>query len=176
LTVKITQKINISKIFASWFGAGYLPIMPGTWGSIAALLMAFGFLDMGREYLCSVFFIIALVLTLIGVWVCTICYRDYEDHSTSSCHSSFDPGWIVIDEVAGYFWAVAVASVLRPVSLTSLVVTFAFFRFFDIKKIGPVGWIENYYGKNRETIPLGIMADDVVAGILAGLFTLIVIY
>jgi phosphatidylglycerophosphatase A len=72
--------------------------------------------------------------------------------------SNDDPQWIVIDEWAGIFIALIGTS---PTRLLHILIGFALFRLFDIVKPGPVRWAENLPGA------LGIMADDIVAGIAA---------
>jgi phosphatidylglycerophosphatase A len=67
---------------------------------------------------------------------------------------------VVIDEWAGIFTALAFVDFPTPLSTF---VIFGLFRFFDASKIGPVGWFERLPGS------LGIMADDIIAGALAGL-------
>ncbi len=69
-----------------------------------------------------------------------------------------DPGWIVIDEFAGQ-WIAMLG--LGHVSLYGSLAAFVLFRFFDITKPGPVGWADRTHGA------IGIMADDVAAGLIA---------
>ena len=71
-----------------------------------------------------------------------------------------DPGWVVIDEFAGQ-WITMLA--LPAVSVPGLLIAFVLFRLFDITKLGPVGWADRKHG------PFGIMADDVIAGLIAAL-------
>ncbi len=82
---------------------------------------------------------------------------------------SKDPQYIVVDEWAG----LALTYLLCPALLTSLgglTLGFILFRFFDITKPGPVGWVEKFPGA------FGVMADDCVAGIFAGLSALLLLY
>jgi len=71
-----------------------------------------------------------------------------------------DPGWVVIDEVAGQW--IAMLALPGP-SVAGGLAALALFRLFDIAKPGPIGWAERLPGA------LGIMADDVLAGALAAL-------
>jgi phosphatidylglycerophosphatase A len=76
-----------------------------------------------------------------------------------------DPSQIVLDEVLGClvtFYAV-------PISGLSLTVGFCLFRFFDITKIGPVGWFERIQGAS------GIILDDVAAGIISNIILRLII-
>jgi phosphatidylglycerophosphatase A len=68
-----------------------------------------------------------------------------------------DPGWVVIDEFAGQWIALLGLTQVTP---AGLFVAFVLFRFFDITKLGPVGWAD------RQHSAAGIMADDVIAGAL----------
>ena len=75
-----------------------------------------------------------------------------------------DPSECVIDEVAGQFLACALA----PLSLYGFILAFALFRLFDISKLWPISEAERLRGG------LGIVADDMVAGLLAGLIVAVV--
>jgi phosphatidylglycerophosphatase A len=69
-----------------------------------------------------------------------------------------DPGWVVIDEFAGQW--ITLLALARP-TVPGLIAAFLLFRIFDITKLGPVGWADRQHGA------FGIMADDVIAGIIA---------
>lgn len=69
-----------------------------------------------------------------------------------------DPGWVVIDEIAGQWIAMLP---LPRASLVGCALAFALFRLFDIAKPGPVGWVDRRHGA------WAVMGDDVVAGALA---------
>jgi phosphatidylglycerophosphatase A len=76
-----------------------------------------------------------------------------------------DDGRIVVDEIAGQLLALAPLLALPPVSrtnLSALVTGFVAFRLFDIAKPGPVRWAERRFKGG-----IGVMADDLVAGVLA---------
>ncbi len=68
-----------------------------------------------------------------------------------------DPGWVVIDEVAGQ-WITLLG--LRHLSLGGVVAAFVLFRLLDIAKPGPIGWAD------RQHNAIGVMADDVIAGLI----------
>ncbi|MFX9185022.1 phosphatidylglycerophosphatase A, partial [Acinetobacter baumannii] len=70
-----------------------------------------------------------------------------------------DPKEVVIDEVAGQLFALVPAGL----DWRLWIIAFVLFRFFDITKIGPIGWAE------RLPRAFGVMVDDVIAGIVAGL-------
>jgi phosphatidylglycerophosphatase A len=76
-----------------------------------------------------------------------------------------DPGWIVIDEIAGQMLAMMG---LRHLSVGGLVAAFVLFRLFDIAKPGPIGWADRQGGA------AGIMADDLLAGAATAIALVIV--
>ena len=76
-----------------------------------------------------------------------------------------DPGWVVIDEFAGQW--ITLLALARP-TMPGLIAAFILFRLFDITKLGPVGWADRRHGA------FGIMADDVIAGIIAAALLILV--
>ncbi len=143
---------------ATLFGVGYLRPAPGTWGSLAALPAAFVLLLFGGPWL----LIVATVLVVgLGVWATGSVIS--ESHDT-------DPSEVVIDEVAGQWialWPIAIGASNAGVSYLALwpgwVAAFLLFRLFDIWKPGPVGWAD------RRGDALGVMLDDVIAGVFAAI-------
>lgn len=135
---------------SSGFGSGYSLRAPGTVGSVAALI--FWVMVARLEMLQSLTSQIALagVTTIVGTIAVFFAMRR---------ESSEDPQWIVIDEWAGLFIALVG---LQPSQWVLVLVAWVSFRFFDVSKIGPVGVAERVPGA------VGIMGDDVVAGLLAG--------
>lgn len=132
---------------ATFFGAGLLPKAPGTWGSLASLaiwapLVLFSVPEWLRVLL-------AVVVFLIGIPAST---------RAAAVLGKDDPKEVVIDEVAGQGLALALAA---P-SVASIVLGFALFRLFDVKKPWLVGWADRELHGG-----LGIMADDMIAGALA---------
>ncbi len=134
------------KWVAAMGGVGFLKPAPGTWGSLVVLPVAL--LGPGAAAALS------LLLLALGLWA----LRQLPE-------TNEDPGWIVIDEGAGMALALAA---LPGASLLGVALAFALFRLFDIWKPGPVGWAERLPG------PVGVMADDMVAGMLAGCVLLLV--
>jgi phosphatidylglycerophosphatase A len=76
-----------------------------------------------------------------------------------------DPGWVVIDEFAGQW--ISLMTLDTP-SVSGLLIAFVLFRLFDITKLGPVGWADRQHG------PFGIMADDVIAGMITAVLLALV--
>ncbi|MES2253283.1 MAG: phosphatidylglycerophosphatase A [Pseudomonadota bacterium] len=153
--------IKLCKITASFLGLGYLPWMPGTWGTIGAACLSLFFLKFSP----FVLLLITFITTIVGFYVSNVCLKTADS-------LDMDPGWIVIDEVAGFFWAISLISLIHPLDYVQLVLAFIFFRIFDIMKPWPISWIDRTLANSSKTAALGIMLDDVLAGIFAALFTL----
>ena len=141
----------------TFFGSGLLKPGPGTYGSIAALLLWYAtarILNPSPSALAIGTAIAAAIITLIGIPAATIVARE---------SSKKDPGHVVIDEVAGQL----IALIALPPTPGYAVFGLILFRFFDILKPWPV--------RKLERLPegTGIMLDDVAAGILALICTLL---
>lgn len=154
--------ILFSKFLASFFGLGYLPWMPGTWGTLGAVLCSLFFLNVSPYIL----LLTTITITFLGLYVSKVSLQ-------ATAYDNMDPSWIVIDEVAGYFWAISLISFVRPLDYQQLALAFIFFRIFDIMKPWPISWIDQSMAASQKTAALGIMLDDVLAGIFAALFTLL---
>ena len=146
------------RFIATFCYVGLLRPGPGTWGSLAALPVGWALHVAGGPWT-----LIAgiLVTFAVGLWV-TI--RETARTGVE------DASEIVIDEVAGQWIALlplSFGAVRAGVDITALwpgwIAAFALFRLFDIRKPGPVGWAD------RRGDSLGVMLDDVIAGILAAL-------
>ena len=134
-----------SHLFATWFGIGLIRPAPGTWGSLAALLLWYF-----AEFLHSSIHIVLPIFILFSWLACSQASQD----SQSKDHSS-----IVIDEVAGML--VALSFVAHEIII--YLWAFLLFRFFDIWKPWPVSWADNNVKGG-----LGILLDDLIAGLSAG--------
>ena len=144
---------------ATWFGTGLLPKAPGTWGSLAALPIAWVIAErFGPLALVAV----GLAIFLVGLWAVKI----YLDHSSDQSQDK-DPGIINIDEVA------AQLLVLVPAGLDPLAFGLGFiaFRFFDVIKPWPIGALER-----RLDGALGVMADDLAAALYAAAIVSLFLY
>ncbi|MBK1668926.1 hypothetical protein CKO28_12880 [Rhodovibrio sodomensis] len=132
-------------LLLSFAGAGYLPRMPGTWGSLAALPPGALLLWLGGGWALAAAGAAAL---LGGAWGA---------HAYLRRVGGTDPEEIVIDEVGGQWLALA------PLALDPLhfLVAFAAFRLFDTLKPWPINALERLPGG------IGIMADDALAGLVA---------
>ncbi len=152
-----------SWIIATWFGSGLLPIAPGTWGSLAAFPFAYIISVNSGPY---VLIIGTVILFFIG--------KQASDNVEKSAQKK-DPGFIVVDKVVGQWIALLPISFLYIyvgpdrsswVFVPIAVVAFLAFRIYDIWKPWPIHYID-------KNVPgsLGIMLDDVVAGIYALIIT-----
>ncbi len=129
---------------------GLLPKAPGTWGSLFGVVVAFSILLFLPQ---STLFLFAILLSVIAVREINIYEKRTKTHD--------DPS-IVIDEIVGIFFGASILPNTHPIWL---LVLFLAFRFFDIKKPSIIGRAEKLPGG------LGVMADDIIAGIAAGLLT-----
>ncbi len=154
--------MKVARLIGTVCGVGYLRPAPGTWGSFAALPSAWVLHTLGG-------FPLLLIATLAaffgGLWATRVMTAGQDNH---------DPSEIVIDEVAGQFialWAISYPSWAHGIDITALwpgwVAGFILFRFFDITKPGPVGWAD------RRNDAMGVMLDDVIAGVFAAIGVLI---
>lgn len=139
-------------LIATWFKSGLSPKAPGTMGSLCTLPLAF---IMIYFYGTPGILISALLIFIIGLKATKLVLM--QDKSNP------DPGYIVIDEVVGQLITFVFVAHL-PLNVYMYVLGFAFFRFFDIIKLGPV----KYFDQKMHTA-LGVMMDDVFAGLFAGL-------
>jgi phosphatidylglycerophosphatase A len=131
-------------IIATGFGLGYSPIAPGTAGSILAVLVAFFLFRGSTTYL----FISIILILVIGIIASSYVEKD---------RKSKDPSLVVIDEVAG-MW---ISLLFVPHLWWAFLIAFGLFRLFDVVKPFPANKIQNWDGG------LGIVLDDVIAGIYA---------
>ena len=133
--------------FATLGGAGYLPLAPGTWGTLASIPLYLIAAAAGSPW---IYLLLLAALIAAGIPAATTAERLLGLH---------DAGPIVIDEAAGFL----VTMFLVPMNLGTVVAGFFLFRFFDVVKVFPADRLERAPGG------LGIMADDLVSGMYANL-------
>jgi phosphatidylglycerophosphatase A len=156
--------MNTHKLLTSSFGLGYLPVAPGTWGSLApaVIYMTAGILIGPQTAMVSM-----AVLLVLGCVVTVVC-----SPKVIAATGSKDPGQIVSDEVAGQALTLLLAQWLMPMTgfCTPTAIGFGLFRLFDITKPWPC--------RRLEYLPAGwgILADDLAAGIWAAIVWRILIY
>jgi phosphatidylglycerophosphatase A len=140
---------------ATWFGCGYFPRAPGTVGSAAGLAIAAGFGKLNGWQPWH-FAALCLVTAAPAIWAADAAARQ---------KGQKDPPIVVVDEVLGQWLAIAGA---RTLNWKAYVAAFLAFRLFDIWKPVPVRQCEQLPGG------IGIVADDLVAGLYAALVLFIV--
>lgn len=137
---------RIAKIITTFFGVGFLPVMPGTWGALAGLLLYVIFLKTNPS-LHYLSFLIVLILGFIS------------SKNAQTLFGKKDPGVIVIDEVAG----ILLVFIFVPFSALNLIFGFFLFRLFDTLKPAPTGYFERLPGS------CGIMLDDIIAAVYSNI-------
>jgi phosphatidylglycerophosphatase A len=153
-------------------GVGYLPLAPGTWGSLvgvglylvvrgASMKLFFGVGAQDNFNLLQVYYgvitfelVVIFAVALVGTWAAS---------RTEKLSAKKDPGKVVIDEVVGQFIALIPVPFMFGTAWWSAILAFVLFRFFDIVKPYPARRFESLHGG------LGIMADDIVAGVYAAI-------
>jgi phosphatidylglycerophosphatase A len=148
--------MNAAKLIGTVLGVGYIRPASGTWGSLVALPWGWLLHVLGGFPL----LVIGTLIAFFGGWWAT--------GRMTAGSTDHDPSEVVIDEVAGQWIALMPLSYAAwSMGLNILVMwpgwiaAFALFRLFDIWKPGPVGWAD------RRADPLGVMLDDIIAGIMA---------
>ncbi|GLX86634.1 phosphatidylglycerophosphatase A [Thalassotalea loyana] len=144
----MTEKFRLSdpvQFLALGFGSGLAPKAPGTFGTLAAIPV---FLLMAQLPV-SQYMAVLSVMALFGVHICGYTAKaiGVDDHPA-----------IVWDEIVGFL----ITMILVPVSVTTVVVGFLLFRFFDIVKPWPISAVDKKLHSG-----LGIMLDDIIAGVMA---------
>ena len=155
-----------------WLGVGLgsgLPRRaPGTWGTVGGLIVAIPLLSLGFVP----FLIITILSCVIGSWICG---------RTSELMGGHDNPHIVWDEWAGMWLTLLPLSymgiadgnfwqnIAQISSIVAIIIAFILFRFFDIIKPPPIGWADKKVAGG-----LGIMLDDIIAGIMAAAVWIII--
>ncbi|MFP6196739.1 phosphatidylglycerophosphatase A [Helicobacter pylori] len=148
------DKFSLRACFLTLFFSGYSKKAPGTIGSLVALLLGLPVLIFSAN---------TLFLGAVFVGLIAITQIDKEEEE-SKIH---DSSYIVIDELVGMWLAMAISGL----SLAGVVLSFIFFRIYDITKPSLIGRIDKEVKGG-----LGVVADDALAGVLAGLSALLVIH
>jgi phosphatidylglycerophosphatase A len=135
------------RALSTWFGCGASKLAPGTMGSFGAIPV-----HLGLRLLPAPIHLAAIVgITAVGVW---------SSNEMAKAMGVEDPQCVVIDEVAGTLLAMGM---VRHSSIGVQILALGLFRLFDIWKPGVIDTVQNAKPEG-----VGIMADDVLAGILAG--------
>lgn len=130
--------------FSLGFGSGLAPKAPGTFGTLAAVPLYL----LIQPLSLTVYLTVTLIVCLVGIWFCDVTAKNLGVHDHSG---------IVWDEIAGFL----ITMIAVPPGWLWLVLGFALFRFFDVIKPWPISWLDRHVHGG-----LGIMLDDVLAGLM----------
>ena len=130
-------------LIATGFYSGYLPKAPGTWGSFVGLLLFFLLHTLSLEIYLAV---------VAGIFV----IGTFAAGEAEKIMDRKDPGLVVIDEIVG----ILITMIAIPATPLAMALGFVLFRIFDIWKPFPIRLIDQRFHGG-----LGIMLDDIVAGI-----------
>jgi len=142
---------SAARFVASGFGSGYAPVASGTVTSALALAVGLVLMHLSPWLLAAA----ALVSVVGGWWAIELAAVEG------------DPGWVTIDEVAGQ-WITLLG--LTELSFMGVLAAFVLFRVLDITKPGPIGWADRWKS------PAGVMADDVLAGVIGAVVLRVAVY
>ena len=148
--------MTLVSLIATVGGVGHLRPAPGTWGSLAGLVLGWALASITGW----IGLLIGTVIVFyVGRWATDMVTRGTDNH---------DPSEVVVDEVAGQWVALLPVVIGASMSNSALldlwpgwIAAFALFRLFDIKK----PWIVGHY--DRMDTPNGVMMDDICAGAMA---------
>ena len=143
--IKFKQLKDPVVLIAAGFGSGLAPKAPGTAGTVAAVPL---FMLMQPLPLVT-YLLITICLFIVGIWICAYTAEKLGEHDHPS---------IVIDEIVGYL----ITMIAAPAGWFPVVFGFILFRLLDAIKPWPISWFDRNLNGG-----LGIMFDDVVAGIIA---------
>lgn len=153
----------MKRLFTSCFGLGFLPIAPGTWGSLPPVIIFIVLSYLSVPVIALL--IIMSFFVLAGSFAC-VKYAPFIIDQTGKT----DPGEIVADEFAGQALTFLALALLPQANICLVGISgFVFFRIFDIAKPWPIRKIEK--------LPQGwgILADDLLAGVYAAISLLVFI-
>lgn len=141
----------ITKILSTFFYIGYLPLIPGTFGSLAGIFLIYLVKVYALNYL-----LLTLVVIVIGFLVCG---------QAEKAMQKKDPRYVVIDEVSGMLLSL----LFLPYDIKLVIIAFILFRVLDTLKPFPAGRLEKLKGS------VGIMSDDLIAGLYTNFILQVVI-
>ena len=140
----------IKEGFISFLFLGKSPVAPGTFGSFGALLLSYFIIENVLDYGAYLLLLLAGIFYYGGMQIAPWCEKKYGK----------DPGIYVIDEVIGYLITIGLLLLFGvEMNQTLWILSFLFFRIFDVLKIWPAKDLEKLEGGH------GIILDDIAAGI-----------
>lgn len=142
----------LKELLATGFFTGYIPVMPGTMGTLVGVLIYIFLSPIAAGY-----YLILILLIIVAVKV--------SDYAEKSIFKTKDPPHIVIDEIVGFLLAM-VSFPFQPTldGIKYLVIGFVLFRVLDIWKPYPIRQSQKLEGG------LGVVMDDLLAGVYTNLF------
>lgn len=164
---KVAEKMNngkfplFPKLIATSFGAGFLPLMPGTWGALFGIAIWLPlYLWASSAVIFGVTCLGVIVFTILGTWASSI----------SEKYWGKDPVIACVDETVGQWISLLPILSVNEYPWWEIIISFVLFRFFDIAK--PLGI------RSMERLPkgYGMMADDILSGIYAAIILLVLNY
>jgi phosphatidylglycerophosphatase A len=144
----------LRKLFLTVFYSGLSPKAPGTVGSFVSLIFGLILLQFLHP---STLFLLSILITVIAVKQINLYEEEVKEHDSKE---------IVIDELAGMWLTLSICGINQDNMLIMAVLSFVFFRLFDI-------WKPSFVGKIDKNVKggWGVMGDDLLAGVLAGIST-----
>jgi len=154
-----SKPIDFVALAIATCGVGYLPLAPGTFGSLVGVGL---FLLLVRVAAVNLLVIVVAILlvTFVGIWAAT---------RTEELSGRKDPGKVVVDEVAGQMIALFPLTLFTRWSTVAVIISFILFRFFDIVKPYPANRLQELNGG------VGVMFDDLVAGVYGAIVVSIIL-
>ena len=151
---------NKAKVFSNFyhflafgFGSGLSSMAPGTMGTLAAIPIYLLMVSFLPQWL---YIFLTIVFFIVGIEICNRVSKDLQAHDFSG---------IVWDEIVGYL----ITMMFFPLSWELIILGFVLFRFFDILKPWPINWLDKHISGG-----LGIMLDDVLAGLFSWVILMLV--
>jgi phosphatidylglycerophosphatase A len=142
----------VALAWATCLGVGYVPFAPGTFGSLAGVVLWYLLPNSPSLHVVAI-----AIVFIIGSWSSSVAERHFQ---------STDPAPVVLDEVMG-MW---ITLLMNPVGWLGMTIAFVLFRVFDVIKPYPANKLEHLPGG------IGVMADDGMAAVYANLALRVTIY
>ncbi len=156
--------MTLNRLFITFGGSGLSPKAPGTVGSFFALIVGVALLQLIPM---QTFFMLTLFITIVGI---------FEINKYEKITNTHDDKSIVIDEVSG-MWITLMFAIASANKMSyeyayeiAIIISFGAFRLFDIWKPSIIGKIDQ-----KVKGGVGVMGDDVVAGLAGGMLTVILL-
>lgn len=143
-------QVKLAKFFASFF-VGYSPVAPGTLGTLIGIPLYLVLFPQGIK----IYIIFTTLFIILGIRISSLAEIIFNEHDSPK---------IIIDEVAGFL----VTMLSIPLNIKFILIGFILFRIFDIWKPFPISNLQKFPGG------IGIMADDILAGIFSNLILQII--